>query len=77
MVTAQVFLIITKVIFIVQVNFFIGAFHDAVMLFGMAINETIEAGITYLDGYNFTYLDGYNFTRRMWDRTFEGNLSHG
>jgi len=39
------------------------------MLFGMALNETLEAGITYIDG--------YNFTRRMWDRTFEGNLSHG
>ena len=69
MVTVQVFLIITKVIFIAQVNFFIGAFHDAVMLFGMTLNETLAAGITYIDG--------YNFTRRMWDRTFEGNLSHG
>ncbi|XP_063399957.1 atrial natriuretic peptide receptor 1-like [Mytilus trossulus] len=49
-----------------EVNFFIGAFHDSVILFGMALNESLEAGS--LTG----NIDGYNFTRNMWNRIFNG-----
>ena len=47
-----------------QVNSFVGAFHDAVMLYALALNETLAAGL------NAT--DGAALTRRMWNRTFEG-----
>ncbi|KAK3585417.1 hypothetical protein CHS0354_020134 [Potamilus streckersoni] len=47
-----------------KVNFFVGAFYDAVLLYGMVLNETLEEG---LDPH-----DGYNFTRRAWNRVFEG-----
>ena len=50
-----------------QVNFFVGAFHDAVWLYGYALNETLEAGRDPRDG--------YNVTRTMWDRHFFGRLS--
>ena len=49
---------------VVQVNSFVGAFHDAVILYALALNETLEAG---LDATN-----GTEITRRMWNRTFEG-----
>ena len=45
-------------------NFFIGAFHDAVLLYGMALNETLDTGKNIMDG--------YNITRVMWNRTFNG-----
>ncbi len=45
-------------------RFFKSAFHDAVILYALAINETIaEGGDIY---------DGYAVTRRMWNRTFRG-----
>jgi hypothetical protein len=47
-----------------QVNSFVGAFHDAVILYALALNETLEAG------HNAT--NGMEVTRRMWNRTFEG-----
>ncbi|GFR70172.1 guanylate cyclase [Elysia marginata] len=47
-----------------EVNSFVGAFYDAVILYAHALNETIEAGG------NVT--DGINITRRMWNRTFDG-----
>ncbi|XP_033751983.1 atrial natriuretic peptide receptor 1-like [Pecten maximus] len=47
-----------------EVNFFIGAFHDAVLLYGIALNESLNN----LSAVN----DGYKFTRAMWDRTFQG-----
>ena len=49
-----------------QVNFFIGAFYDGVMLLGMALNETLSA--------NESLTDGRAVTLRMWNRTFQGNL---
>jgi Receptor family ligand binding region len=52
------------VVRIVQVNSFVGAFHDAVILYALALNETLAAG---LDPTN-----GTEITRRMWNRTFEG-----
>ncbi|XP_048251029.1 atrial natriuretic peptide receptor 1-like isoform X2 [Haliotis rufescens] len=47
-----------------EVNSFVGAFHDAVILYALALNETIQAG--------GKISDGANITRRMWNRTFEG-----
>lgn len=47
-----------------QVNFFIGAFYDGVILLGMALNETLTA--------NESLHDGQQITQRMWNRTFEG-----
>jgi len=51
----------------VQVNSFVGAFHDAVILYALALNETLEAG---LDATN-----GTEITRRMWNRTFQGHCT--
>ena len=51
-------------------NSFVGAFHDAVILYALALNETLEAGL------NAT--NGTEVTRRMWNRTFEGPCTlHG
>ena len=47
-----------------QVNFFVGAFHDAVLLYGMALNETLEAGGDPKDGHTVAHA--------MWDRNFIG-----
>ncbi|XP_021340700.1 atrial natriuretic peptide receptor 1-like [Mizuhopecten yessoensis] len=49
-----------------EVNFFIGAFHDAVLLYGMALNESLNN----ID--HSIIKDGYTFTRSMWNRTFQG-----
>ncbi|XP_077993684.1 atrial natriuretic peptide receptor 1-like isoform X2 [Glandiceps talaboti] len=46
------------------VNSFVGAFHDAVLLYAIALNETLEAG--------GSARDGEEITRRMWNRTFQG-----
>ncbi|XP_077993897.1 atrial natriuretic peptide receptor 1-like [Glandiceps talaboti] len=50
-------------------NYYIGSFHDTVLLFSLAVNETLSAGGDISD-----IRDGYTFTRRMWDRTFKGIL---
>jgi atrial natriuretic peptide receptor A len=47
-----------------QVNSFVGAFHDAVILYALALNETLAA--------NKSIKDGAEITRRMWNRTFDG-----
>ncbi|XP_076448288.1 atrial natriuretic peptide receptor 1-like [Babylonia areolata] len=47
-----------------EVNSFVGAFHDAVMLYALALNESLEAGVPVSNG--------SEITRRMWNRTFEG-----
>ena len=47
-----------------QVNSFVGAFHDAVILYALALNETLEAGQSASNG--------TEITKRMWNRTFEG-----
>ena len=49
-----------------QVNSFVGAFHDAVILYATALNETLEAGRSTTNG--------TEITRRMWNRTFEGKV---
>ncbi|KAL3886487.1 hypothetical protein ACJMK2_026472, partial [Sinanodonta woodiana] len=47
-----------------EVNSFVGAFHDAVILYAIALNETLEA--------NRSISNGTEITRRMWNRTFKG-----
>ncbi|XP_015786480.1 atrial natriuretic peptide receptor 1 isoform X2 [Tetranychus urticae] len=47
-----------------EVNTFVTAFHEAVILYAIALNETIS------DGYNIT--NGTIVTKKMWNRTFEG-----
>ncbi|XP_041366765.1 atrial natriuretic peptide receptor 1-like [Gigantopelta aegis] len=47
-----------------KVNYFIGAFYDGVIRYGMALNETISAGIDPRDG--------YAVTKRMWNSTTQG-----
>ena len=49
---------------LVQVNSFVGAFHDAVILYALALNESLEAGVSISNG--------SEITRRMWNRTFDG-----
>ena len=50
-----------------QVNSFVGAFHDAVILYALALNQTLA------EGGNAT--DGKAITRNMWNRTFQGKHS--
>src|SRR5271163_1057891 len=45
-------------------NNFISAFYDAVLLYAIALNETLKEG---LDPRN-----GRNITSKMWNRTFTG-----
>ncbi|CAD5111743.1 DgyrCDS1026 [Dimorphilus gyrociliatus] len=47
-----------------EVNSFVGAFHDAVILYALALNETLA------EGKNAT--DGGTITRHMWNKTFKG-----
>jgi len=49
---------------VLQVNSFVGAFHDAVILYALALNDTLAEGE---DPRNGTAV-----TRRMWNRTFIG-----
>ncbi|XP_041356308.1 atrial natriuretic peptide receptor 1-like [Gigantopelta aegis] len=48
-----------------QVNRFVEAFYDGVILYGLALNETLAA--------NGNVSDGSAITQRMWNRTFEGS----
>lgn len=48
-------------------NNFISAFYDAVLLYAIALNETLAAG---LDPRN-----GHNITSKMWNRTFAGRTN--
>lgn len=54
------------VVWIFQVNSFVGAFHDAVLLYALALNETLAD--------NGSISDGQAITRRMWNRTFTGQI---
>ncbi|KAL8577966.1 hypothetical protein ACOMHN_011517 [Nucella lapillus] len=47
-----------------EVNSFVGAFHDAVILYALALNETLEEG--------GSVRDGARITQKMWNRTFQG-----
>lgn len=63
-----IYLIYNSYIFLCffQVNSFVGAFHDAVILYALALNETLEA--------NGNITNGVEITKRMWNRTFNGKL---
>ncbi len=50
-----------------QVNFMVGAFYDAVWLYGLAVNETLDAGGDLRDGLNVSHT--------MWDRYFSGKYT--
>ncbi|KAG8177289.1 hypothetical protein JTE90_007205, partial [Oedothorax gibbosus] len=47
-----------------EVNAYVTAFHDAVILYSLAVNETLSEGLTVK---NFSVI-----TQKMWNRTFEG-----
>ncbi|GAB6027958.1 hypothetical protein CHUAL_002186 [Chamberlinius hualienensis] len=52
------------------VNIFVAAFYDAVLLYAIALNESLERG--------YSITDGAAITARMWNRTFvsiTGNVS--
>ncbi len=48
------------------VNPFVAAFHEALLLYAIALNETLQQ--------NDTITNGAAITKRMWSRTFQGNL---
>ncbi|XP_052318615.1 atrial natriuretic peptide receptor 3-like [Oncorhynchus keta] len=47
-----------------NINMFVEGFHDALLLYALALHEAIRNGLTKKDGAEITY--------RMWNRTFEG-----
>ncbi|KAJ8005592.1 hypothetical protein DPEC_G00119540 [Dallia pectoralis] len=47
-----------------NVNMFVEGFHDALLLYAMALHDATRDG--------FTKKDGAEITTRMWNRTFEG-----
>ncbi|GFR01004.1 receptor-type guanylate cyclase gcy-28, partial [Trichonephila clavata] len=47
-----------------EVNTYVTAFHDAVILYSLAVNETLKEGLSLKNG---TLV-----TQKMWNRTFEG-----
>ncbi|KAM7315091.1 atrial natriuretic peptide receptor 1 [Ixodes scapularis] len=47
-----------------EVNNFVAAFHEAVILYSIALNETLSEG--------GSIVNGSEITRRMWNRTFTG-----
>lgn len=47
-----------------SVSTFVTAFYDAVLLYSLALNETLKAG--------GSELDGRAITERMWNKTFKG-----
>jgi atrial natriuretic peptide receptor A len=47
-----------------SVSTFVTAFYDAVLLYSLALNETLSAG--------GSETDGRAITQRMWNRTFRG-----
>ncbi|XP_042913598.1 atrial natriuretic peptide receptor 1 [Parasteatoda tepidariorum] len=47
-----------------EVNIYVTAFHDAVILYSLALNETLSEG--------YSLKNGTIVTQKMWNRTFEG-----
>lgn len=48
----------------VQVNMFMEGFHDALLLYAIALHEAKKSG--------YSKKDGDQITHYMWNRTFEG-----
>ena len=47
-----------------QINMFLEGFHDALLLYAIALQEAMRKG--------FSKKDGAQITAHMWNRTFEG-----
>lgn len=45
---------------------FMEGFHDALLLYALALNETIHSG--------YSKKNGTEITHRMWNRSFEGKV---
>lgn len=45
---------------------FVEGFHDATLLYAIALYEAMESG--------YSKLNGSEITSRMWNRTFEGKI---
>ena len=50
----------------IQYGFYTSAMHDAVILYSLAVNQTLSEG--------GDILDGLNMTKKMWNTTFRGNV---
>lgn len=50
-----------------QINMFVEGFHDAVLLYAIALYEATKNG--------YSKKNGTEITSRMWNRTFEGRIT--
>lgn len=50
-----------------QVNMFVEGFHDAILLYVLALHEVLRAG--------YSKKDGGKIIQQTWNRTFEGEVS--
>lgn len=50
-----------------QVNMFVEGFHDAILLYVLALHEVLRAG--------YSKKDGGKIIQQTWNRTFEGRDS--
>lgn len=50
-----------------QVNMFVEGFHDAILLYVLALHEVLRAG--------YSKKDGGKIIQQTWNRTFEGEDS--
>lgn len=51
-----------------QVNMFVEGFHDALLLYAIALHEAMKNG--------YSKKNGTEITSRMWNKTFEGKTYH-
>lgn len=59
----------TQLGFPFQVNMFVEGFHDAILLYVLALHEVLRAG--------YSKRDGGKIIQQTWNRTFEGrDLDH-
>lgn len=59
----------TQLGFPFQVNMFVEGFHDAILLYVLALHEVLRAG--------YSKKDGGKIIQQTWNRTFEGrDLDH-
>lgn len=58
---------LTHLWFPLQVNMFVEGFHDAILLYVLALHEVLRAG--------YSKKDGGKIIQQTWNRTFEGGDS--
>lgn len=58
---------LTQPEFLFQVNMFVEGFHDAILLYVLALHEVLRAG--------YSKKDGGKIIQQTWNRTFEGEDS--